>query len=278
MPSAVEYPIGVNSCSQRGRSQRSNLASTTLFAVLMFPAFLVSSAFAQFNNAASVGATHAFSVAPPTGAVSPPTGSVAPRTGPVAPPTSGFVPSNPGFHGTNFPHSPNGSHTGNGNHPHHGSDAVAVYPYFYGVAVPYAADLDATDAPPETDQNDDAEYQGGPTVFDRRGSGPDSYVPESYAGPWRPQERENGMIAQSADPADHPGNDPPQVPTALVFKDGHQLDVENYAIVGPTLYDLTPGHARKIDLASLDLPATEKQNDDRGVVFELPPSPLGSQP
>jgi hypothetical protein len=57
----------------------------------------------------------------------------------------------------------------------------------------------------------------------------------------------------------------------LVFKDGHALEVDNYAIVSQTLYDLTPGHARKIALADLDLPATEKQNDDRGVTFQLPP-------
>jgi hypothetical protein len=48
--------------------------------------------------------------------------------------------------------------------------------------------------------------------------------------------------------------------------------VNNYAIVSQTLYDLTPGHPRKIALADLDLPATEKQNDDRGVTFQLPPS------
>jgi hypothetical protein len=48
--------------------------------------------------------------------------------------------------------------------------------------------------------------------------------------------------------------------------------VNNYAIVSQTLYDLTSGHPRKIALADLDLPATEKQNDDHGVTFQLPPS------
>jgi len=57
----------------------------------------------------------------------------------------------------------------------------------------------------------------------------------------------------------------------LIFKDGHQLEIENYAIVNQTLYDLTPGHRRKIALADLDLPATQKQNDDHGVPFDLPP-------
>jgi hypothetical protein len=62
-----------------------------------------------------------------------------------------------------------------------------------------------------------------------------------------------------------------QPSTILVFKDGHQVEVGNYAIVSQTLYDLTPGHPRKIALADLDIPATEKQNDDNGVTFTLPP-------
>ena len=56
----------------------------------------------------------------------------------------------------------------------------------------------------------------------------------------------------------------------LVFKDGHQLEVENYAIVGATLYDLTEGHRRKVALSDLDLTSTAKQNDDRGIDFHLP--------
>jgi hypothetical protein len=62
----------------------------------------------------------------------------------------------------------------------------------------------------------------------------------------------------------------------LVFKDGRKLEVGNYAIVGATLFDLTPGHPRKIALADLDLEATRRQNDDRGVTFELPTPPQGN--
>ena len=39
------------------------------------------------------------------------------------------------------------------------------------------------------------------------------------------------------------------------------------------LYDLTPGHRAKIALADLDLTATAKQNDDRGIDFQLPVGP-----
>ena len=69
-------------------------------------------------------------------------------------------------------------------------------------------------------------------------------------------------------PAQQPVADQPR--TVLVFKDGHQSTVMNYAIVGSTLYDLSEGRTKKVALAELDLPATMKQNDDRGVEFRLP--------
>lgn len=62
----------------------------------------------------------------------------------------------------------------------------------------------------------------------------------------------------------------PQPSTVLVFKDGHQSEIQNYAIVGDTLFDLADNRARKILLADLDLPATHKANSDRGVDFQLP--------
>jgi len=58
--------------------------------------------------------------------------------------------------------------------------------------------------------------------------------------------------------------------TVLVYKDGHEVQIENYAIVGATLYDLTDGRSKKVQLADLDLAATVKENDDRGVEFQLP--------
>ena len=58
--------------------------------------------------------------------------------------------------------------------------------------------------------------------------------------------------------------------TELVFRDKHTEEVQNYAIVGQTLWILSAQRARKIPLAELDIPATKKANDDRGVDFQLP--------
>jgi hypothetical protein len=59
-------------------------------------------------------------------------------------------------------------------------------------------------------------------------------------------------------------------PTELIFRDKHTEQVQNYAIVGQTFWILGEQRARKIPLAQLDIPATKKANDDRGVDFQLP--------
>ena len=61
----------------------------------------------------------------------------------------------------------------------------------------------------------------------------------------------------------------PVDPTVLVFRDGHKLEVSNYAIMGQTLY-VFDTRTQKIALSDLDVPATVKANDDRGVEFHLP--------
>ena len=58
--------------------------------------------------------------------------------------------------------------------------------------------------------------------------------------------------------------------TVLVFRDTHTEEIQNYAIVGNTLWVFTELRARKISIASLDIPATTKANGDRGVDFQLP--------
>jgi hypothetical protein len=63
--------------------------------------------------------------------------------------------------------------------------------------------------------------------------------------------------------------------TVLVFRDQHQQEIQNYAIVGQTLWNFAPQRTQKIPLSELDLPATEKANDDRGLTFKVPASNEG---
>jgi hypothetical protein len=58
--------------------------------------------------------------------------------------------------------------------------------------------------------------------------------------------------------------------TVFIFKDGHQLETKNYAIMGQTLYDLSSSNVKKVPLNDLDSSATLKANDDRGIQVKLP--------
>lgn len=58
--------------------------------------------------------------------------------------------------------------------------------------------------------------------------------------------------------------------TELVFRDKRTEEIENYAIMGQTLWVLTEQRARKIPLVDLDIAATQKANQDRGVGFAIP--------
>jgi len=64
--------------------------------------------------------------------------------------------------------------------------------------------------------------------------------------------------------------------TILVFRDGHSVSVKDYAIMGDTIYDFSSGSGHKIALADLDIPATQKKNEDRGLDFRLPARPVGN--
>lgn len=59
-------------------------------------------------------------------------------------------------------------------------------------------------------------------------------------------------------------------PTQLVFRDKHTEEIQNYAIVGQTLWVFTEDRTKKILLTELDLPATKKANDEHGVTFQIP--------
>jgi hypothetical protein len=61
-----------------------------------------------------------------------------------------------------------------------------------------------------------------------------------------------------------------QTPTVLVFRDGHRSEVQNYGIVGQTLWVFTEHQAMKYPLSDLDLPATKAANEQRGVEFVVP--------
>jgi hypothetical protein len=165
-------------------------------------------------------------------------------------------------------------------HPAHPGQAShhpgrSNFPLVGGVyAVPYY--VPAYVDPTEDDNSaPESTYPSGPTIFDRRASGQTSQDAEAAYAERILTEPQGEPTQQriprpSASAAADAAPVPEQPATVLVFKDGRQLEVQNYAIVGATLFDLTPGHRSRIALADLDLASTAKQNDDRGVIFQVP--------
>ncbi len=132
------------------------------------------------------------------------------------------------------------------------------YPYLGGGIDPYWWwDSDSSSDPgpyPNQPYYDDGSANGndmeGQVVPMRPGSG---YYPRSATPP---QHREESAQAVAA--------------TVLVFRDQRKQEVQNYAIVGQTLWVFAPERTQKIPLAELDINATQKTNDERGVDFRLP--------
>jgi hypothetical protein len=167
---------------------------------------------------------------------------------------------------------------------HRDESGIIADPVYIPYAVPYAVDPDgdaaanpdsADGGPGESVAGNRATSSGGPRRYAGQGTGQyPARNPEFESGNdgEAAYDYDNEPDSDSADAAPTKPEEPvvAQPATVLVFKDGHRSDVENYAIVGDTLFDFAEGRARKILLADLDLPATRKANDERGVEFTVP--------
>jgi hypothetical protein len=91
---------------------------------------------------------------------------------------------------------------------------------------------------------------------------------DAYADP--PNGRQPSFQGEGNAPAAEKKGSPLFSDTVLVFRDQHQVEIENYAIVGDMLWNFAAGHTQKISLDDLDLDATKKANEARGVDFQIP--------
>jgi hypothetical protein len=96
--------------------------------------------------------------------------------------------------------------------------------------------------------------------------------------PGEPEGKASRRAAVRGAKSEAPSPTKNDVPAVLVFRDGRQQDVASYSIIGSTLYESSSYYSsgywtRKIQLADLDLPATLKLNQQRGVAFVLPGGP-----
>ena len=91
-------------------------------------------------------------------------------------------------------------------------------------------------------------------------------------------ERQQYALSTPADtprpiPATRPRPETPAPATVLIFRDGHQAEIRNYAVAGQVLWIFSEERARKVPLADLDLDATRNANEERGVEFAVQAKP-----
>jgi hypothetical protein len=60
---------------------------------------------------------------------------------------------------------------------------------------------------------------------------------------------------------------PAPPPLVLIFHDGTQLEVRDFALIGQTLWDLSSHPTRKIALGQLNLDASIRATEARGAEF-----------
>lgn len=188
----------------------------------------------------------------------------------------------PGFRGT--------LHGGAGLHQGHGfrrNSLLLPYPYYYSdygydsepappaqvvtVAAPAPASAQGSSTPPLEPLL--IEWRGDHferITLSQKASAGGQNSPD-YSEKAAPRTVATGHKAASQPPRDLP-------PAVLVFRDGRHEEVSSYTIMRGTIYSKadywTSGSwTRKIQIADLDVPATLKLNQERGLRFVLPGSP-----
>jgi hypothetical protein len=184
---------------------------------------------------------------------------------------SGFH--NPGFHNPGFVHSPHRGPTivTRGPFGGHRFARRSFYPFYssYGY---YGGPLWDWD---------DAEYDA---RFNNNGYDYQTAAEINRLSNEVEQLREERDYAQApAQPAPTPAPRPAvqakaqeDLPVVVVFLDKHIREVKNYAVANEMLVVLDGNKRTKFPLADIDLAATMKLNDERGVDFQIP-NPVMSQ-
>src|ERR1017187_6186021 len=171
------------------------------------------------------------------------------------------------FHnGAGFNHSAGFNHNrryGSGGYAYAVPYYIPLGDYGYGYDYDYVGDPNAYSSPPT--------MSSGPPMGANE-STLHIIVEQAPAQSYRPPADDAQAEVAPPPPVAHEHPSPardatPREPTVLVFRDGHQQEVGNYAIMGQTVYVLDD-RTKKISLADLDVPATVKANDDRGMEFK----------
>jgi hypothetical protein len=154
----------------------------------------------------------------------------------------------------------------------HFSTPVYVVPYYgYYSGYPYAYDASFYDQPQQPVQQQAPPPQVIIIKEERSSADEDRRYGENEFEEGQSNERPPARESAQSKPPAAPIPEEQLPMTTLVYRDGHKGELRNYAIVGSNLIDLTKSSLlKKIPLASLDLEATRRENEENGVDFHVP--------
>jgi hypothetical protein len=113
-------------------------------------------------------------------------------------------------------------------------------------------------------------YYGYPYYYGDNGYYPsDNYVDNGGYASDQDDQQQRLRQQRSSTTSQTPSKNDLHSLTELVFQDKHTEEVQNYAIVGQTFW-VFDGQMQRFPLSALDVSATIKANDARGVDFQLP--------
>jgi len=162
---------------------------------------------------------------------------------------------------------------------HHRQHPFGRSPFFYGYGYPY---FYPDDYGPYEDSYERPEPppQPAPVVQEKPEPLPDPVLLELHGSQWVRVTNFGEASEQALSPSAKGGSQPTKEipPALLVYRDGHSEEVSSYSIIGEAIYTKSDywssgSSTRTIQIADLDIPATLKQNQQRGVKFNLPSGP-----
>ncbi|PYV72963.1 MAG: hypothetical protein DMG96_24610 [Acidobacteria bacterium] len=107
---------------------------------------------------------------------------------------------------------------------------------------------------------------------------PEPVLLELHGSQWVKVTNFGETSQQALNPSSQSASAKPMPAAVLVYRDGHSEEISSYSIIDRMMYTKADYYSsgswtRTIQIADLDIPATLKQNQRRGVKFDLPSGP-----
>jgi len=150
-------------------------------------------------------------------------------------------------------------------------------PFFYGYGAPYFyfddyEPYDLQYARPEPAPQPASVIQASPEPL------PEPVLLELHGSQWVKVTNFGEVSQQALNPSPQSASTKPMPAAVLVYRDGRSEEISSYSIIDRVMYTKSDYYSsgswtRAIQIADLDIPATLRQNQQRGVKFDLPSGP-----